>query len=81
MNTTNRKRLIRTITHGLVMLAAGLGCSVVIPGCGVGYVVRSAYFQAELLNSRDAIEEVRGQGSLNESQLAKLELILSLIHI
>jgi predicted aminopeptidase len=49
--------------------------SLVIPGCSVGYVVRSAYFQAELLGARTDVERVRAAGSLSEAQVAKLDLI------
>jgi predicted aminopeptidase len=41
----------------------------------MGYVVRSAYFQAELLGSRRPVDKVRRKGSLSSEQLAKLDLI------
>jgi predicted aminopeptidase len=75
MNTTNKSRVGRYLLRGLVLLVATLGISVVIPGCGMGYVVRSAYFQAELLGSRDPVEKVRKKGTLSQSQLTKLDLI------
>jgi len=75
MNSTNSSRLGRTLLQGLVLLAASLGMSLVIPGCGVGYVVRSAYFQAELLGARTDVETVRAAGSLSTDQVAKLDLI------
>ncbi len=49
--------------------------SALIPGCGVGYVVRSAYFQAELLAKRTPVETVRSSGDLTQEQLAALDRI------
>lgn len=59
-----RPRHRRTIKLALAALAT-LGISAVIPGCGVGYVVRSAYFQAELLQSRVPVEKVTDRDELS----------------
>ena len=55
------------------ILAGGL--SAFIPGCGVGYVVRSAYFQAELLNSREPIDQLRAEDAFNEAEIRALDRI------
>jgi predicted aminopeptidase len=47
----------------------------VLPGCSVGYVLRSAWHQAELLHSREPIEKVRKSGRLTKQQLAALDVI------
>lgn len=57
----------------LAILTAGL--STFIPGCGVGYVVRSAYFQAELLNSRESIAQMRAEQAFNEDEIRALDRI------
>ena len=65
--------------HWIIKLTAGLlatlSISVVIPGCGVGYVVRSAYFQAELLGSRVPVEKVRQRNALTASEVAAFDRI------
>ena len=75
MRTTNHKRIGRLFLRGSLVLAACLGVSLLIPGCGVGYVVRSAYFQAELLSARQPVQKIRDRGGLTSDQLAKLDLI------
>jgi predicted aminopeptidase len=73
MDDHNPKRRLA----GRVLLGAltTLLISAFIPGCGVGYVVRSAYFQAELLRSRTPVEEVRATQDLSEKHLAALDRI------
>lgn len=65
--------------HWIIKLTVGLlttlSISVVIPGCGVGYVVRSAYFQAELLGSRVPVEQVRERNTLKASEVAAFDRI------
>jgi predicted aminopeptidase len=46
-----------------------------LPCCKAGYVLRSAWYQAELLGSRVPIEKLRKSGRLAPPQLAKLDLI------
>jgi len=75
MRTTNKATITRLLMRAALGLLASIGISLFIPGCGVGYVVRSAYFQAELLSSRKPIERVREDGRLNPDQLKKLDLI------
>ena len=53
---------------------AGLGLSA-LPGCKVGYLLKSGYYQAELLALREPVEEVRATRDLSEGQLEKLDLI------
>ncbi len=62
---------LRIVIGSLAVLAL----SAFVPGCGVGYVIRSAYFQAELLHSRTPIDEVRASGTLNNKQIAALDRI------
>jgi predicted aminopeptidase len=50
-------------------------CLLVLPGCSVGYVLRSAWHQAELLHAREPIEKVRKSGRLTKEQLAALDVI------
>ena len=71
-NPNHKRRLAVRIVIGA---AAALLISAFIPGCGVGYVVRSAYFQAELLHSRTPIDEVRETGNLSAKHLAALDRI------
>lgn len=58
---------------GLIALTLGIGMT--LPGCRVGYVVRSAWYQGELLASRRPIEEVRASGELSSAQLHALDLV------
>ena len=46
-----------------------------IPGCKVGYLISSGYYQAELLHSREPVQELREQELLNQAQLQRLDLI------
>jgi predicted aminopeptidase len=74
MTHNNSKRLTRT-TKAIALAMGTLTVSAFIPGCGVGYVVRSAYFQAELLHSREPIQEIRSTEDLSSKQLAALDRI------
>ncbi len=74
------QRFNRTTLYSWIRRAVGvaIGCvvmSVFIPGCGVGYVVRSAYFQAELLASRTPIDEVLAEDRLNATQRNRLSQV------
>jgi len=63
-------------TFRLVLVTiATLCCSAFIPGCGVGYVVRSAYFQAELLHSREPVEQAKARRAFSDKQLASFDRI------
>ncbi|MCK6522604.1 aminopeptidase [Myxococcota bacterium] len=56
----------------LTLVLLGLSLT---PGCRVGYLVRSGYFQAELLLSREPVAEVRASGTLSEEALTRLDLV------
>ncbi len=58
-----------------VALCAGLLVLVLMPGCKVGYLLRSGYYQAELMALREPVDEVRASGRLDDQQLAKLDLV------
>lgn len=58
-----------------MVLTAAVIASATIPGCGVAYVVRSAYFQAELLHSREPIADLRERQFFNETELKALDRI------
>ncbi len=68
---SSTSRALKLTLLGLTLLAS----SAVIPGCGVGYIMRSAYFQAELLHSRVPVERVRERGDLSPSDLAAFDRI------
>lgn len=59
----------------LTLLGLGLLGMSLTPGCRVGYLVRSGYFQAELLLSREPVDEVRASGALTDEALTRLDLI------
>ncbi|MDP6934544.1 MAG: hypothetical protein QGG40_16595, partial [Myxococcota bacterium] len=44
-------------------------------GCKTGYLVRSAWYQAELLNSRVPLDEARTSMRLSDAQLQSLDLV------
>lgn len=46
-----------------------------IPGCKVGYLLSSGYYQAELLALREPVDELRGSGRLTPDQEAKLQVV------
>jgi predicted aminopeptidase len=75
MGTTKHKPSRRKVIQGLLLAIITTGISAFIPGCGVGYVVRSAYFQAELLNSREPIDELRAQETFDAKELKALDRI------
>lgn len=58
---------------GAAVLSCGVGLAV--PGCSMGYVLRSAYYQGELMAARRPVAEVRADGQLSPDQLAALDLI------
>jgi predicted aminopeptidase len=60
-------RLVATLT--VSVLAAGLS------GCSPGYVLRSAWHQAELLHSRVPLETARQSGRLTPAQVAALDRV------
>ncbi|MBK9646055.1 MAG: aminopeptidase [Deltaproteobacteria bacterium] len=59
----------------LTLFALGLMGMSLTPGCRVGYLVRSGYFQAELLLSREPVDEVRSSGKLSEEAMTRLDLV------
>jgi predicted aminopeptidase len=56
-------------------MAALLASALALSSCSAGYVVRSAWYQAEMLGSRVPIEKVRRQGRLSPKQLAALDIV------
>ncbi len=59
-----------------VLASAGLCAALCfIPGCKVGYLISSGYYQAELLHSREPVQELREQELLNATELQRLDLI------
>ncbi|MCB9761589.1 MAG: aminopeptidase [Alphaproteobacteria bacterium] len=63
-------RRVTALLIGATLLALSF-----VPGCRVGYLIKSGYFQAELLASRVPVDEVRATGKLTEKELSKLDLI------
>jgi predicted aminopeptidase len=59
----------------LPALALGLAASVFLPSCTVGYIVRSGIYQAELLASRQPIDELLDSGDLAAGEEQRLRLI------
>jgi len=75
MRTTNSKPLRSFFFRGLIGLFGLITLSAFFPGCSVGYVVRSAYFQAELLGKREPIEELRTADHFQPKELSALDRI------
>ena len=65
----------RPLTRALLALLALIAALLASPGCGVAYVVRSGYFQAELLAHRVPVEKVRQTPDLTEEQRRALDTI------
>ena len=59
----------------LSTLALAVVLSLVIPGCRAGYVIRSAWFQGELLASRVPFDEARARPDLDPKVRAGLDLV------
>ncbi len=55
-------------------MTAGLAL-LFVPGCKVGYLLSSGYYQAELLSLREPVDELRGSGRLSPEQEAKLDVV------
>ena len=68
------KRLSKKFAPVLVLAVLGLALSLT-PGCGVGYVLQQGYFQAELLLSRQPIEQAIASGHFSDQQVEKLRKI------
>lgn len=67
------RAILRPRTVGLV---AALGVAMCwLPSCGVRYVVRSGYYQAELLASREPVDEVLASHQLSAGQEQRLRMI------
>lgn len=60
---------------GIGVLTAGLLGSALLPGCTLGYVLSSGYYQAELLASRRPIDKVLSEGGLGAGQEQRLRMI------
>lgn len=54
---------------------AALLVALLLPACKAGYVVKSAWFQLELMAKREPIERVLAQDTLGEEQAHKLSLV------
>ena len=69
----------RSPRHWTQKLAIGIAIMATLgafmPGCGVGYVVRSAYFQAELLQSRVPIDRIKDRDGFTPQQRAAFDRI------
>jgi predicted aminopeptidase len=61
----------RTLILAGAVVLAGLGLS----SCSAGYVLRSAWYQAEMLGSRVPIEKARKSGRLTPAQLGALDKV------
>lgn len=59
----------------VALAAVGLLGLTLTPGCKVGYLMKSGYYQAELLSSREPVTELREQGLLTAEEMARLDLI------
>src|SRR2546427_3754816 len=60
----------------LALMAATLAAvAVCLESCSAGYVLRSAWYEAEMLGSRVPIDKVRASGRLTTSQLRALAVI------
>lgn len=59
----------------LPALAAALLGVTFLPSCNVGYILRSGYYQAELLASREPIEEVLADGRVSAGEEQRLRMI------
>lgn len=67
---------VRRRTRRLVGLGLSLAfCTMIATTCNACYVARSGWFQAELLLSREPIEDLRASGEFSAEQLKKLDLI------
>lgn len=66
-------RRVRRFLPLVTLLLVGLALAA--PGCRVGYVVRSAWYQAELLASREPVDRVLERGELSEGQRAALAVV------
>jgi predicted aminopeptidase len=65
-------RVRRRVVAGLLILVAA---ALALSSCSAGYVLRSAWYQAELLGSRVPIEKVRSSGRLTPAQLQALDVV------
>jgi predicted aminopeptidase len=66
---------VRRPRRFLLAICALALASVALSSCSAGYVLRSAWYQAEMLGSRVPIEQVRRTGGLTPKQLAALDVI------
>ena len=64
----------RALILVVAVVLAGAGLS----SCSAGYVLRSAYYQAEMLGSRVPLEKARRSGRLTPEQLAALDRVDSI---
>lgn len=56
-------------------MVGAAGLSALLPGCRVGYVLRSGWFQAELLASRVPVERLEARGALTDEQAGALATV------
>ncbi len=70
-----RRRALRVSSSVLVSLGALVLLALLIPGCRAGYVIRSAWYQGELLASRESFEEARARPDISPKVLRGLALV------
>jgi predicted aminopeptidase len=63
----------RTFRYLIAAFVCGLA-AMAMPGCGARYIVVSAYYQAELLSSRQPVEKVLENGGLSAGEEQRLRL-------
>lgn len=63
------------LTRALAVATLACSAALALPGCGVAYVLRSGYYQAELLTSARPIDRVLAEGELSAGQEQRLRLI------
>ena len=61
--------------RGIAALVTLLTAFLATVGCRAGYVVKSAYFQMELLASRRPVDKVVNAGKLSKEELAALDIV------
>ena len=59
----------------LVALCGAFVACLLIPGCGVGYVVKSGWYQMEMLAKRQPIDDVLQSGRLSPDHAERLALV------
>ncbi len=69
------KKITGKVRHlGLALILLTV-TTLLVPGCRAGYVIRSAWYQGELLASRESFEEVRARPDVSPELLRGLERV------